>query len=106
MSVEEVYELTIKSLPEHEQMRLASLIMWKCAKNGSLNYSEEWVGRGYAGGDCGERRALRTARGRGRNRIACPNRRILLCAIRHGATSIAGAIGPLGDGLVESGGSG
>ena len=42
MSVEEVYESMIKSLPEHEQMQLATYIAWKCAKAGPIKYSDEW----------------------------------------------------------------
>jgi hypothetical protein len=42
MTVEELYEKVVRPLPEHEQVRLASFIMWKCGHGGRLDYSDEW----------------------------------------------------------------
>jgi hypothetical protein len=43
MTVEQIYEQTIRALPAGDQLRLASLIMWQFAGTGGLDYSEEWA---------------------------------------------------------------
>jgi hypothetical protein len=43
MTVEQIYEQTIRALPAGDQIRLASLIMWQFAGTGNLDYSEEWT---------------------------------------------------------------
>jgi hypothetical protein len=42
MTIEQLYEETIRRLPVGERIRLASLIMWDSAGEGKLDYSEEW----------------------------------------------------------------
>ncbi len=43
MTVEQIYEQTIRALPAGDQIRLASLIMWEYAGTGRLDFSEEWT---------------------------------------------------------------
>ena len=43
MSVKEVYEAAVRPLPFDEQRRLATYIVWQCAKAEAINYSDEWT---------------------------------------------------------------
>ncbi|MBI2759897.1 MAG: hypothetical protein HYX51_00525 [Chloroflexi bacterium] len=42
MSIQQLYDETIRALPVDERIRLASLIMWESAGTGNLDYREEW----------------------------------------------------------------
>ena len=42
MSIQELYDKSIRGLPVHDRIRLASLIMWECAGSGNLDFREEW----------------------------------------------------------------
>lgn len=42
MTVEQIYEETIRILPAGDQLQLASLIMRENAGSGRLDHSEEW----------------------------------------------------------------
>lgn len=43
MTIEQLYEESIRGLPVGERIRLASLIMWESAGAGRLDFSEEWT---------------------------------------------------------------
>ncbi len=42
MSVEELYDQLVSALTPGDQVQLASLILFKCAGNGRLEYSDAW----------------------------------------------------------------
>ena len=42
MTVEQLYESAIRSLPMDEQIHLARYIVWKCSTDGPVEYSDEW----------------------------------------------------------------
>lgn len=42
MTVEQLYESAIRSLPLDEQIQLARYIVWKCSTDGPVEYSDEW----------------------------------------------------------------
>lgn len=41
-TVQEVYDRAVRGLPEHEQVRLASFILWKCGHGGRVDFNTEW----------------------------------------------------------------
>jgi len=42
MTVEQLYESAIRSLPLDEQIQLARYIVWKCSTDGPVEYSDAW----------------------------------------------------------------